>query len=144
MHYEEMLGLVQRQAGLADRSSADVALRATLRTLAERMPDAAADHFAAQLPVQAAEVMQEVTRGDAPDVEARTHGEKFGLPTFAGRLAWRAQIDEKTAVERAVAVFEVLDAAVAPELMKKLTNVLPRDVGELLPAARTVDGEDRV
>jgi uncharacterized protein (DUF2267 family) len=140
VHYDEMCGLVQKQAGLPDRRSAEEALQATLQTLAERMPDAAAEHFAAQLPAEAAEAMERGTTGE-DDAEARTHGEKFGLPTFVGRLAWRARTDEETAVTRAVAVFEVLDAAVAPELMEKLTTVLPHDVEELLPTARTTERE---
>ncbi|MBA0051914.1 DUF2267 domain-containing protein [Streptomyces sp. AJS327] len=135
MRYEEMLTLVEREADLPDRASAAAAVLATLRTLAERMPDATAEHVADQLPAEAATAMREVTGADQ-NTRQRERGEKFGLTTFAGRVAWRDGTDEETAIRRAAAVFEVLDRAVAPELMAKLDDVLPEDVEELLPAAR--------
>ncbi|MDJ1132969.1 DUF2267 domain-containing protein [Streptomyces iconiensis] len=135
MRYTEILDLVRDEAGLSDRQSADAVLKATLRTLAERMPDATAEHFAAQLPDEAAEEMDRSTHHTA-DTEERERGEKFDLTTFAGRVAWRSRTDEETALRHAAAVFEVLDDAVAPELMVKLRDVLPADVVELLPIAR--------
>lgn len=136
MRYTEMLDLVTEQAGLEDRQSAEVVLKATLQTLAERIPDATAEHFAAQLPAEAAEEMDRATHGGPEESGEREHGEKFDLASFAGRVAWRSQTDEETAMERAAAVFEVLDTAVAPELMGKLADVLPSDVEGLLPVAR--------
>ena len=55
MRYEEFTGQVQARAGLPDRQSAERAVRATLETVAERVPDGVADHLAAQLPTEAAE-----------------------------------------------------------------------------------------
>ncbi|MTE21762.1 DUF2267 domain-containing protein [Streptomyces sp. TRM43335] len=140
MRYEELTGQVQKHADLPDRQAAERALRATLETLAERMPDGVADHLAAQLPDEAAESLRRVVAEHEASPRqrehARTHGEAFDLTTFAGRVAWRSRTSEDTAVREATAVLEVLDAAVSPELMNKVGHVLPPDIRELLPSAR--------
>lgn len=140
MRYEEITGQVQARARLGSRQEAEAALRATLETLAERVPDGVAAHLAAQLPHEAAESLRRVIAEHeaAPHVRAemRMRGERFDLPVFAGRVAWRAEISEEEAIEQAVAVLEVLDAAVAPELMLKLEDVLPPDIRDVLPSAR--------
>ena len=61
---------------------------------------------------------------------------RFELPVFAGRVAWRDETSEEEALRRAVAVLEVLDAAVAPELMIKLEDVLPPGIRDVLPSGR--------
>ncbi|MFP8961692.1 DUF2267 domain-containing protein [Streptomyces nanhaiensis] len=140
MRYEELTGQVQAHADLPDRQTAERALRATLETLAERIPDGVADHLAAQLPGEAAESLRRVVAGHEASpqrrADARTHGEPFDLTTFAGRVAWRSHATEDTAVREATAVLEVLDAAVSPELMIKVGHVLPPDIRELLPSTR--------
>ncbi|KAF4410786.1 MULTISPECIES: DUF2267 domain-containing protein [Streptomyces] len=144
MRYEHLTGQVQAQAQLPDRQSAERALRGTLETLAERLPDGLADHLAAQLPEGAAESVERVTAAHeaSPELRAhsRDHGERFDLTTFAGRIAWRTGTTEETALREAAAVLEVLDAAVSPELMHKLSTVLPRDIGGLLPESRAAGG----
>ncbi|GAA0969600.1 DUF2267 domain-containing protein [Streptomyces rhizosphaericus] len=140
MCYEEMTGLVQARAQLPDRQSAERAVRATLETLAERIPDGLADHVAAQLPQEAAEPLRRVAASHEGSPEERTyrrdHGERFDLTGFAGRIAWRTEHTEEEALREAAAFFEVLDSAVDPELMEKLYGVLPSDIRELLPEAR--------
>lgn len=144
MRYEELTGQVQAHAGLPDRQAAERAVRATLETLAERIPDGVADHLAAQLPGEAAEALRRVVAGHETSprqrAEARTRGEPFGLTTFAGRVAWRSRTSEETALREATAVLEVLDAAVSPELMLRVGHVLPPDIRELLPSARAEEG----
>ncbi|MFD1830674.1 MULTISPECIES: DUF2267 domain-containing protein [Streptomyces] len=140
MRYEELTGRIQSHADLPDRQAAERALRATLETLAERVPDGVADHLAAQLPGEAAESLRRVVSGHEASPRqrehARTRGEPFDLTTFAGRVAWRSRASEDVAVREAAAVLEVLDAAVSPELMTKVGHVLPPDIRELLPSAR--------
>nr|WP_215911090.1 DUF2267 domain-containing protein [Streptomyces coffeae] len=102
--------------------------------------------MAAQLPTEAAEPMRRVTashRG-SPEERAfrRDHGERFDLTGFAGRIAWRTEHTEEEALREASAFFEVLDAAVDPELMEKVYGVLPSDIRALLPEARA-DLDDR-
>ncbi|WP_413802764.1 DUF2267 domain-containing protein [Streptomyces iranensis] len=140
MRYEEMTGLVQTRAQLPDRQSAERAVRATLETLAERIPDGLAGHMAAQLPQEAAEPLRRVAASheSSPEERAyrRDHGERFDLTGFAGRIAWRTEHTEEEALREAAAFFEVLDSAVDPELMEKLYGVLPNDIRELLPESR--------
>ncbi|WP_375537887.1 MULTISPECIES: DUF2267 domain-containing protein [Streptomyces] len=140
MRYEDFTGQVQARAGLGSRQAAEQTVRATLETVAERVPDGVADHLAAQLPREAAEPLRRVVavHETSPHerAEQRVHGERFDLPVFAGRVAWRAETSEEEALRRAGAVLEVLDAAVAPELMRKLEDVLPPDIRDVLPSGR--------
>ncbi|MER7792249.1 DUF2267 domain-containing protein [Streptomyces sp. NPDC097640] len=146
MRYEELTGQVQALARLPDRRSAERAVRATLETLAERIPDGLADHMAAQLPAEAAEPMRRVAASHETSPEQRAHrrdhGERFDLTGFAGRIAWRAQTSEEEAIREASAFFEVLDSAVSPELMERLYTALPRDIRELLPEARAFENQE--
>lgn len=145
MRYEEFTGQVQARAALGSRQAAEASVRATLETVAERVPDGVADHLAAQLPHEAAEPLRRAVavHEAAPHerAEARERGELFDLSVFAGRVAWRAETSEEEALRRAAAVMDVLDAAVAPELMRKLESALPPDIREVLPSGRTQDGQ---
>ncbi|MFC0601520.1 DUF2267 domain-containing protein [Streptomyces palmae] len=142
MRYEELTGRIQARAQLSDRQSAERVTRATLETLAERVPDGLAGHLADQLPIEAAEPMRRVAASHegSPEERAyrRAHGERFDLTGFAGRVAWRAGTTEDIALRDAAALFEVLDSAVSPELMERLYVALPRDIRQLLPEARAV------
>ncbi|MDX3233124.1 DUF2267 domain-containing protein [Streptomyces sp. ME19-01-6] len=143
MRYEELTGQVQALAQLPDRRSAERVVRATLETLAERIPDGLADHMAAQLPTEAADSMRRVATSHEASPEQRAyrrdHGERFDLTGFAGRIAWRARTSEEEAIREASAFFEVLDSAVSPELMERLYKALPGDIRELLPEARAIE-----
>ncbi|GAB2591184.1 DUF2267 domain-containing protein [Streptomyces capparidis] len=136
MHHDALIGRVQAGAGLPDRGSAERAVRATLETLAERLPDGVADHLAAQLPREVGEHLRRVTASHERTREQRGRGDRFDLTTFLGRVAWRAGCPEDEALREATAVLEVVDAAVAPELMDRLGRVLPADIRELLPISR--------
>lgn len=145
MRYEEFTGQVQARAALGSRQAAEASVRATLETVAERVPDGVADHLAAQLPHEVAEPLRRAVavHEAAPHVraEARERGEPFDLSVFAGRVAWRAETSEEEALRRAAAVMDVLDAAVAPELMRKLESALPPDIREVLPSGRAENGQ---
>lgn len=135
MQHDEIIGKVQALTRLPDRGSADMATRAVLTTLAERLPSGLTEHVAAQLPPTLGSPMRqakETTPGD----------ERFDLTTFAGRIAGRAETDEDAAVREAAAVLEVLDAALAPELTEKVVAALPKDIGGLLPAGRAAEESD--
>ncbi|MFJ6215848.1 DUF2267 domain-containing protein [Streptomyces sp. NPDC092296] len=139
MHHDEFIGQVQARAALPDRGSAERAVRATLETLAERIPDGLGEHLAAQLPTEVSEHLRRVAAAHQASPEHRRSGERFDLTAFAGRIAWRGGASEEAALREASAVLEVLDAALSPELMQKLGRVLPHDIGELLPAVRADD-----
>ncbi|GAA3243517.1 DUF2267 domain-containing protein [Streptomyces sp. XM83C] len=135
MKYDAMVRTVRDRVGFVDRDEAEQTLRAVLRTVAERVPAGLAGHLAAQLPHELGGILHR----EPPESEEghpRSAGERFDLTTFVGRVAWRAGVSEDIALQRSAAVLEVLDAAVSPELMDKLTGVLPHDIRELLPTAR--------
>lgn len=136
MRHDTLIGQVQARARLPDRGAAERAVRATLETIAERIPDGVADHLAAQLPAEVDEHLLRVTAPHEHSREQRGRADPFDLTVFLGRIAWRAGISEEAALREATAVLEVLDAAVDPELMTRLSRVLPRDIRELLPEAR--------
>ncbi|MBV7700146.1 DUF2267 domain-containing protein [Streptomyces sp. TRM70350] len=136
MRHDEMIGKVQALAHLPDRGSTELATRSVLQTLAERVPTGLADHMAAQLPRDLAACIHEVTDSATSDGRPSGAGERFDLTAFAGRVAVRAGTTEDRALRYCAAVLEVLDAAVSPEEMRKLTDALPADIRELLPTAR--------
>lgn len=142
MQHDQIIGKVQALTRLPDRGSAEMATRAVLTTLAERLPPGLTDHVAAQLPPTLAAPMREAKDSAAEGAggPTATTGERFGLTTFAGRIAGRAETDEDAALREAAAVLEVLDAALTPELTEKVAAALPKDIGGLLPAGRA-DGE---
>jgi uncharacterized protein (DUF2267 family) len=143
MHYEEFIGKVQARAQLPGRGPAERVTGAVLRTLAERLPDGLVGHLLAQLPSTLADSVSEATQAPgAREPESKGSGERFDITVFAGRVAWRAGVSEEVALEQTAAVFEVLDAAVVPELMEKVTAALPADIGGLLPTARAVEAEE--
>lgn len=139
MHLDEFIGQVQARAELPDRQAARRAARATLETLAERVPVGLAEHVAAQLPPELAQSLLGVAVSHGSTRDERRKGERFDLTTFAGRIAWRAGTTEEVALRDAGAVLDVLDASLSPELMRKLSHVLPHDIRELLPEARVQD-----
>lgn len=144
MRYEEFTGRVQARAGLGTRQAAERAVRATLETLGERVPDGVADHLAAQLPEEVGDALVRVVAEHETSpherADARVRGEPFDLAVFAGRVAWRGRVSEEEALRQSSAVLEVLDAAVAPELMRKLEGVLPPDIRDVLPSGRATAG----
>ncbi|MET9297222.1 DUF2267 domain-containing protein [Streptomyces sp. NPDC003077] len=141
MRHDEFIGQVQARAALPDPGAAERAVRATLETLAERLPDGLVTHLAAQLPHEIAEHLHRVITARDGDPEQRGAAERFDLTAFSGRVAWRGGVSEDAAVREATAVFEVLDAALAPELMERLERSLPQDIRALLPTARVRDSE---
>ena len=140
MKYADLVRTVQEQSHAVGREEAEATVTAVLRTLAERLPERLADHLLAQLPHElAAEIRP-------PDAEPEGHGqpsgaERVGLTAFAGRVAWRAGIDEEAALQRSAVVLNVLDAVVSPEQMTKVAGALPADIRELLPTTRAVETE---
>ncbi|GCB43397.1 DUF2267 domain-containing protein [Streptomyces sp. NL15-2K] len=136
MRHDEIIGKVQALAHLPDRGSTERATQSVLRTLAERLPTGLADHLAAQLPPDLAAHIRETTASATSEARPSGAGEPFDLTAFAGRVAVRAGTTEETALRYCAAVLEVLDAAVSPEEMRKLTDALPADIRELLPAGR--------
>jgi uncharacterized protein (DUF2267 family) len=132
MQHDEFIGAVQHRARLASRGEAERAVRATLETLGERIPEGLADKLAAQLPHEVGEHLRrtEVYGGLGT-------GERFDRDTFIARVADRAGGDGPHAAFLARVVLEVVDEATQGGVMNKLREALPPDLRSLVDAGST-------
>lgn len=130
MQHDAFIGQVQARARLDSRGAAETATRATLETLAERIPSDLAEDVAAQLPAEIRENVRRITV-DAESVE------RFGQDEFMSRVAQRAHSDESDSVRLARAVFEVLDEATTGSTMDKVRHTFPEDLRRMSQAEGT-------
>jgi uncharacterized protein (DUF2267 family) len=101
MEYGEFIDEIRRRSGSADVGTAQLAARATLQTLAERLPRSQAQHLLGHLPDKTGPWL----RGDS-DAGA------FDIDEFLGRVARREGVDVETAFDHARAVFFALGDAI--------------------------------
>lgn len=130
MQHDEFIGQVQNRAHLDSRGAAERATRATLETLAERIPAGLADNLAAQLPPEIGEHLRRVEA--APD-EPET-GERFERREFLRRVSERSGRDEPQAAHDARVVMAVVDEATSGGVVDKVAEALPEDVNQFLSA----------
>jgi uncharacterized protein (DUF2267 family) len=119
------LEAVEQTAGVS-REEAERAVRATLRTLAERITRGEADDIAACLPREFRALLTSVPEP----------AESFGLDEFVRRVADLEGVDEATASRHVEAVFRALGQAVTPSELRDMAAQLSRDFDPLLKAAR--------
>jgi uncharacterized protein (DUF2267 family) len=125
MTYDEFIDLVAQRAGISPEE-AWRAVRATLKTLAQRITAGEAEDVAAELP--------EELRLALRDGE---HPEAFDVQEFLQRIVARegGLLDEATAERHARAVFAVLRRAVSAKEFHDMVSQLPGDIQErLVPA----------
>lgn len=136
MQHDQMIGVVQDRARLASRGDAERAVRATLETLGERIPDGLADNLAAGLPHEVGEHLRrtEVMGGLGT-------GERFDRDEFLTRVAERSGTDPPQAAYLARVVLEVVDEATSGGTMSRVRDALPADIRQLATAgsAGTLD-----
>jgi uncharacterized protein (DUF2267 family) len=126
MTREDFLLRVTERLGVGE-AEAEVAVRAVIPTIAERVSRLEAESLAGSLP----QTLRELARGGA-------HGEDFGLPELYARVAHRAGVRIGIAVEYATAVGPVIGEAIGPDALHRLAAELPPDWLELLrPPDRT-------
>jgi uncharacterized protein (DUF2267 family) len=123
--YDIFVSLVQRLAELRSDESAETIIRATLETLSERLSIGQAEHLAAQLPREVAEVMK---------IEPERHGEAFTLEEFFKRVSRRADENINEIVHQVRAVTEVVTEAVSPNELDELFAQLPYEFQQLFYA----------
>ncbi|AAZ55493.1 hypothetical protein JCM3263A_20650 [Thermobifida fusca] len=126
MQHDAFIGQVQARARLDSRGSAETATRATLETLAERIPADLAEDLAAQLPREISENILRIT--SQPGEE---QGHRFDRDEFIARVKQRSHTDEPKAAHIARVVFEVLDEATTGGTMEKVRQSLPEDLRQL-------------
>jgi uncharacterized protein (DUF2267 family) len=131
--HDEFIGQVQARARLDSRGAAEAATRATLETLAERIPGGLADNLAAELPQEIGEHLRRVAT--APDMPVQ--GLRFDRREFIARVADRSGADEPKAAHEARAVMEVVSEAVSEGALNKVLASVPDDIAGLLTAGST-------
>lgn len=124
MHYDEFVGELQHRAHLPSRGAAEVAIRATLETLAERIPEATAHHLGDQL---AQEIGRHLRNGKAS---------RISLDEFYEHVAHREGADLSTASFHARVVLTLVAEVVSPGIMSKVRRELPKEYEPLLMPER--------
>lgn len=125
MKHDEFIGQVQHRARLSSRGEAEIATRATLETLAERLMGGEANNLAAQLPRGIAEYLRR---------EQFVKGQRFSLDEFFHRVSRREGVDVPKAVYHARVVLEVLHEAVSKGEMATVHAQLPAEFNHLFEA----------
>ena len=124
MRFGEFVHEVADRTGMS-REEAESLVRATLRTLAERLSGGEAEDLRAQLPKQL----------QAELIPPQEEAQGFGVEEFARRVAARSGIDEADAGAGVVAVLSVIRDAVSPGEFDDVLSQLGRDFAELVEAA---------
>jgi uncharacterized protein (DUF2267 family) len=131
MKHDEFVGQMQHRAHLASRGEAEGAIRATLETLADRIPQATAYHLADQLPPEIGDWLR---RGVV---------ERFGVDDFFQRIALREKVKLATAAFQARLVLSLISEVVSYGIMLKVRRELPEEFGPLFQPERGAGTEQR-
>ncbi len=131
MKHDEFIGQVQHHARLSSRGDAEIATRATLETLAERLAGGEADDLASQLPRGIAEYLRTGLAGE---------GEHFSVEEFFERERRREGVDLPKAIYHARAVIAVLYEAVSPGEMADVRAQLPAEFARLFEPGSEEEG----
>lgn len=124
MTHDEFIGHVADRAKLSSRGDALTATRATLETLAERIPQGEATDLAAQLPKEIGLFLKR--DGDQT--------ERFDSDEFIERVAKRANVDVPTATFQVRAVFDVVGDATSAGEVEHVRQALPDNYQRLFAA----------
>ena len=116
MQHDEFIGYVQNRAHLSSRGDAELATRATLETLGERLAGGEPANAAAQLPKGIAEYLQHEDAGA---------GERFSLDEFFQRVSQREKVNVPDALHHARVVIEVMREAISEGEMDDICSQLP-------------------
>jgi uncharacterized protein (DUF2267 family) len=127
VNHPELVNLVEREARLPP-DQAERALRATLKTLGERLSGGEARDLAEELP---ASVADELHDGE--------QAERFGLDEFLRRVAEREGVSQDEARAHARAVFDALGFVVQPKELHDIASELPKDFAPLIAKAMNPD-----
>lgn len=127
MKHDEFIGQVQHRARLSSRGDAEVATRATLETLAERLAGGEADDLASQLPRGIAQYLRTGLAGE---------GQRFSVEELFQRVSQREGVNLPKAIYHARAVIAVLYEAVSPGEMADVRAQLPAEFVRLFEPGR--------
>ncbi|MEV8633257.1 DUF2267 domain-containing protein [Streptosporangium sp. NPDC051023] len=124
MEYEEFIDILKQYDDLGTEE-AERAVRATLQTLGERLPDGEGRGVLQRLPMRV-----------KPWIGAADAHEPFDVEEFLRRVAEREEVDVEVAARHARDVFWVLGQAVAPEEITDIAAGLSEDFDPLLVEAQ--------
>ncbi len=116
MNFDEFTGEIQHRLEMPDTGRAVRAIRATLTTLGERIPEENAEDFAASLPM---EIKWYMTGG------VDEHGQRFGWQEFLDRVAERSEADHVDAAYNARVVMDLVHGEVPAADFRQLREMLP-------------------
>jgi uncharacterized protein (DUF2267 family) len=122
MQHDEFIAQVKRRAHLRTSGDAELATRATLETLAERLAGNEANNAAAQLPKGIAQYLQHQYAGA---------GVRLSLDEFFERISLREGVELPQAVNHAHAVIDVLTDAISYGEIQDIRTQLPPEFAPL-------------
>ncbi|MFW6296567.1 MAG: DUF2267 domain-containing protein [Halothece sp.] len=118
MQHDQFIGQVQARAQLRSRGDAEVATRATLETLAERLAGGEPQNAASQLPKGIDQYLNHTWSGV---------GDRFSLDEFFRRVSEREGAEMPDAVYHSRVVMEVLQEAVTQGEINDIKDQLPEE-----------------
>lgn len=121
MKYDQFMKQVKTQANLGSVGDAVKATRATLETLAERIPANEVKDLASQLPSEIANYLR----------SRASFFERFGLDEFFKRVSEREGVQLPDATYHARVVVSVLQNAVTKGEINDIRTQLPREFAPL-------------
>jgi uncharacterized protein (DUF2267 family) len=130
MDYDRFLSIVTQWAHV-DTRVADRAVRATFKTLAERLSPGVARAIAAHLPPELLE-----------SLHTTSEAERFDVDEMLARVAAREGVDVETADEHVRAVFRALRTALPADERRRLAADLPEDIRALVDDVPVVSAEE--
>ena len=122
-NHPELVSIVEREAQLP-REQAERALRATLKTLGERLSGGEARDLAEDLPASVAAELHDGERA-----------EPFDIGEFLRRVGEREGVGDDEARAHARAVFAALGFVIRPQEIRDMAAQLPKDYAPLVEAA---------
>jgi uncharacterized protein (DUF2267 family) len=116
MNFDEFTGEVQHRLELPGTGEAVRAIRATLQTLGERIPEGHAEDLAASLPMEIKWY---------PTGAVREHGQRFDWREFVSRVSRIEGADPADAAYHATVIVDLVHTQVPESDFQQLRNALP-------------------
>jgi uncharacterized protein (DUF2267 family) len=116
MNFDEFTGTVQHRLEFSDTGETVRAIRATLMTLGQRLPEGNAEDLAASLPM---EIHWYMTGAVAE------HGQRFDWTEFLNRVAEVENAEPQDAAYHARVIVDLVREQVAPSDFQQLRDALP-------------------
>ncbi len=116
MNFDEFTGQIQHRLEMPDTGRTVRAIRATLMTLGERIPEGNATDLAANLPI---EIKWYLTGA------VSEHGQRFDWAEFVSRVSEIEKVDPAAAAYHARVIVDFVETQVPPSDFQQLRDMLP-------------------